>query len=151
MRMYTVVILFAYGGTKTMLVRKDGNCYHGRYNGFGGEIKPNELHEDYADNAYRKVKEEANVDLIGLTYLGLLSIPEGDDTASVAFYAACLTNDQLMNEVYKASSECQEKMCLFDTSDIIGSTLTDDRFAGDGDLQYFVARGLRMLGLSAEE
>lgn len=149
MRMFTVVILFVDDGRKVLLVRKNGDCYHGRYNGFGGEIRPDEVYEDYTDNAFRKVKEEAGIELLRLTHLGLLSIPEGNDTSSIAFYAANLTKEEFA-QANEAPFDKQHQMCLYNTIDIIRASINDFRFAGEGDLQYFVNRGLKMLGLSAE-
>lgn len=140
---YTVCFLFCNDGKLVLLQKKNRTQYAGRYNGVGGKIEPG---ESPIDGARREILEETGAFVQNPIWLGTLTIPQdcalpaGQDAipCELHFFAGAVDSP---------TSVCQqpgetEEVTWFLTNFVLGG---DIQLAGDGDVEYFIAKGARAI------
>jgi 8-oxo-dGTP pyrophosphatase MutT (NUDIX family) len=138
---YTVCFLFCNNGDLVLLQKKDRTQYAGRFNGVGGKIEPGEAP---VDGARREILEETGAFVQNPIWLGTLTLPQdctlpagqGDAGCELHFFAGTVGNP---NSACQQPGETEE-LTWFPTKHVLA-----DKFplAGDGDVEYFIAKGLR--------
>ncbi len=154
---FTVCLLFDEAFEQVLLVRKGRTEFKGKLNGCGGEIEANEIPYE---GAIREIEEELGLsseDLVTfpddskLRWLGTLSLPhnckyseiigdENNPSCRLFFYAG-VVKDTAMPVCSKVAEEC---VMVF-VRDVVSSGTDGTLYAGNGDLQYFVASGFNVL------
>lgn len=152
---YTVCFLFDDALENVLLVRKNRTAFQGRLNGVGGEIDyDTPPYETPNQGAIREIQEETGIayeDLqsMGLTRiarLGMLSLPHDckhpdGDGCVLHYYAAAMKHGVKHTE----KTDTGEELVMEPVEDILASNVKSTRYAGDGDLPYFVNAGLNVL------
>lgn len=152
---YTVCFLFDDSLENILLVRKDRTEFQGRLNGVGGEIDyDTPPYETPDQGAIREIQEETgiayeNLQSLGLTRiarLGMLSLPHDckypdGDGCVLHYYAAAMKPGVKHTE----TTDTGEALVMEPVDAILASNVGSDRYAGNGDLQYFVNAGLSAL------
>lgn len=149
---YTVCFLFDNALENVLLVRKARTRFKGRLNGVGGEV--NATAEAPAECAVREIREETGIKYSGLkslgltrlAFLGTLLLPDDckyqDGNGCVLHYYAGAMKP---GTSYTKTTDTGEELVLEPVADILEATVDNVRYAGDGDLQYFVNAGLNAL------
>ncbi len=144
---YTVCFLFSHDLKNVLLVRKGATEYAGKLNGTGGELCKDEIPYHCAE---REVFEETGVSQSGLQSLGLvrmaqlgtLELPHdckyGSGKAVLHYFAGALKPG---TKTAKATDR-GEDLVWEPVDDVLAATVESDRYAGNGDLPYFVNAGL---------
>ncbi|MMZ43605.1 8-oxo-dGTP diphosphatase [compost metagenome] len=135
---YTLCIIFNRHHDKVLLLQRNFSPYKGLFNGIGGKVKYGESH---TDAVIREVKEETGIELdyyAGniFTYSLKLVFPTQETNLHV-YYA----------EVEEGTNRiaCREgTLHWIDVREVLN--ITDPRWAGDGNLSYFVLDALRLMG-----
>lgn len=136
MQQYTVCFLLSQSGKEVLLLKKDHTDFAGKYNGVGGKCEKDEAPYNCA---LREIEEETGAEVSGtLKWLGTLTIPmdcgvHDPEGCTLFFYSAKVEK----SEVNQQEGE-SEQLCWFPVSEVVSAPPTDGRFAGSGDLQYFV-------------
>lgn len=143
---YSVVILFNNDGSKILLQKKDRTAFAGKLNGVGGKMEESEIP---SNGALREVQEETSLcpeDLEHFRWCGTLLIPEQCDDKNpdaypeLWFFAGVVKDENL---AHKPDNETEEINWYQLNSDNKPITCLDT--AGDGDLEYFIGVGRRLL------
>lgn len=143
---YSVVILFNNDGSKILLQKKNRTAFAGKLNGVGGKINNGEIP---STGALREMQEEASLrpeDLEHFKWCGTLLVPEQCDEQNLDKYPelwffAGIVKDE--SRAQKPENETEEIDWYELNSD--NKPITDLETAGDGDLEYFIAVGKRLL------
>lgn len=152
---YTVCFLFTPNLEYVLLQRKKKTDFAGLLNGVGGKLEDGETPEQCA---IREIREETGAEEIrALTWLGTLSLPDNCDTHAfnddvsaptciLHYYAAVLHDSKDIIVTY-AKSLGAEELIFMGVKSVISAAANDTQMqlAGNGDLQYFVQKGLHML------
>ena len=149
---YTVCYLFSHDFRKVLLVRKGRTSYMGRLNGVGGLLEDD---EDPADCAIREIREETGLDLdpARLRWLGRTELPSdcADGKHAVGcvlhFYYAALGEDAAENA--KSRTDTGEALVWADADAARHAMPTDQTYAGDGDIGYWINTALIREGVDA--
>lgn len=147
-RDYTVCFLFTPGLDSVLLQVKGKTDFKGLLNGVGGKLEPNETPRECA---LREIHEETGIDAPGkLAWIGTLSLPGNCDNharssdpaepACVLYYYAGTFDPETFSP-----PEDAERLVLRPVAEILDKPVTHGGFAGNGDLQYFVGRGIDAL------
>lgn len=143
---YSVIILFNNDGSKILLQKKDRTAFAGKLNGVGGKIDDNEIP---TNGALREILEETSIrseDLKHFKWCGTLLVPEQCDERipnkypELWFFAGIVKDESLAQ---KPETETEEIDWYVLNSD--NKPVTDLETAGDGDLEYFINVGKRLL------
>ena len=149
---YTVCYLFDPDLENVLLVRKSKTDFAGQLNGCGGTV---EQGEDALRGALREIHEETGLiepDLAWtdegktekLAWLGDLVLPYDckahTGQCMLHLYAGRLKPGAV--DAVKAETDTGEKLVWEPVADLLATTLASGRYAGAGDLQYFVNQGL---------
>lgn len=144
---YTVCFLFSSDLSSVLLVRKGATEFIGKLNGVGGELMEDEPPYKCAD---REILEETNVSqqdmrslgLVRLAPLGTLELPHdckyGTGSAALHYFAGVLKPDTPVAK----ETDRGEELVWEGVADVLASGVNSDRYAGKGDLPYFVNQGL---------
>lgn len=151
-RRYTICLLFTPDGQEVLLQRKDRTDFRGLLNGVGGKFEPGETAEQCA---LREIREETGVgDPRALTWLGMLSLPsdcnvETHDAPCELHFLAGIC-DKSVPRMQAGETErigwypvkYVRKQTALTLSDPVANP---NKFAGNGDLQYFVRQAMLRL------
>lgn len=144
---YTVCFLFSPDLSKVLLVRKNATEFTGKLNGVGGELNKDEPPYKCAD---REILEETGIrpdglkslGLVRLAQLGTLELPHdckyGSGKCVLHYFAGVVKPDTAFFE----RTDRGEDLLWEPVSDVLASTASSERYAGKGDLPYFVNAGL---------
>ena len=147
---YTVCFLFSPDLSKVLLVRKNATDFAGKLNGVGGDLEKGEMAYHCAE---REVLEETGVSQSGLQSLGLvrmaplgtLDLPHdckyGSGKAVLHYFAGALKPGTAAGKV----TDKGEDLVWEPVEDVLNATPLSGRYAGNGDVPYFVKAGLDAL------
>lgn len=147
---YTVCFLFSHDLARVLLVRKNATEFAGRLNGVGGELEDDEPSYKCAD---REILEETGIAPSGFRSLGLvrnvclgsLSLPRDckykTGKCVLHYYAGALKPETVPLE----KTDKGEDLVWEPVGDVLAATVDSDRYAGNGDLPYFVNMALQEL------
>lgn len=154
-REYTVCFLFDSDLRNVLLVKKGRTEFKDRFNGVGGELGPDgNPNETPIECAIREIAEETGVqydefESLGLARqvrLGTLSLPYdckyGENAECVLHYFAGAMKPET---VPNAETDAGEALVMEPVADILAANVENTRYAGKGDVQYFVNAGLETL------
>ncbi len=129
---YSVCFLFNKDLTKVLLVHKKRSAYAGRLNGVGGKLEGSDENLDVC--AVREIREETGINLRmdNLHWLVDCSYPSG---VWLGVYYAIGDEDQ-------PKQVEDEQLEWFKVDEVLSSPVNDPRFAGEGNVQYFVHAAL---------
>ena len=152
---YTVCFLFSPDMDEVLLQKKNRTDFAGLYNGVGGKLEPGEKPEQCA---IREIKEETGIDkILSLTWLGTLSLPHNCDTHEnsmnpedpsciLYFYAGIIPDKSDINPPAGAEELMLVPLhAVFENNDRQDGTEPVIPIAGDGDVEYFIRRGINQL------
>lgn len=144
---YTVCLLLTPDLSQVLLQTKDRTQYSGRLNGVGGKMRP---HESAQDGAIREIYEETGLNqrqLDHVTWLGSLILPEDcaniekpESVCRLHFYTAIATHPELIQQQPGETEHIE-----FYTVNRVLSEDFQIVLAGDGDVQYFLRRAIKVL------
>jgi 8-oxo-dGTP diphosphatase len=78
--MWTATLCYPRRGSEVLLIYKRRGFGAGKYNGVGGKIEPN---EDMWTGVKREVKEEVGLELLQVTYKGVLEFYAEEDVPDI--------------------------------------------------------------------
>lgn len=151
MNEYTVNFLFTANLKNVLLIRKNRTAFKGKLNGVGGELNPGEqplrcaLREIFEETGL-KPERLASVDGDRqLKWLGTLILPNdckygAHDGCKLHYFAGLILNGNENNLI-----PTDEELVLEPVQKVVTATPGNLEYAGDGDLAYFVAAGVRTL------
>lgn len=149
---YTVNYLFDLDLKYVLLVKKNRTDFKGQLNGCGGTI---EFGESGMESALREIAEEtglkpADLRKVGddeLIWLGNLILPydckEHHGLCGLHMYAG-IVEPASRNKI-QHNTDSGEPLVWEPVKDILSSTLENGRYAGEGDLQYFIGQAVKKL------
>lgn len=132
---YSVIFLFNRDGSKVLLDRHKKTSYIGRLNGVGGKL---EKGEPALICAVRETAEETGVviDPMDMMWIADLHIPidcafPETGECVLHYYSAIVDEDAVKYDTGEA-------LQWMDSDEVMHALIQDERFAGEGDVQYIV-------------
>jgi 8-oxo-dGTP diphosphatase len=131
---YNLIILFNRNLNKVLLIKRNKEPYKGKYNGVGGKI--NDKKELPIEAAYREMFEEVGLSARQTSLKMLLTLNYTTNSTLYVYYG--IVDDRV-------EKKCDEGTLTWFPI-VFLSNVFDNRFAGEGNLQYFISASLHDLG-----
>lgn len=151
---YTVCFLFSSDLSHVLLQKKAKTDFAGKLNGVGGKIEPKETPMTCAR---REIQEETGLaDVEDLRWIGTLHLPwncdshrEDDgpfDPACVLYYYAGIIPEGRTPTPPPGG----EELSMNPVRNVVAAGVLQDKYAGNGDLAYFVNQGVQALRVARD-
>lgn len=148
-RDYTVCLLLTKDHKEVLLQVKKDTDFAGMLNGVGGKV---ELGETPEECALRKIREETSLPGVeSLSWAGTLFLGDNCDNhqhSTDPMTPACVLyyyTGEIAGSKEVQAATCDEPLQFYSVDAVLRSPVGSSKFAGEGNLQYFLQRSLHVL------